>query len=68
MARIRTSNWTDGRHGTETAHLPRMLQQHREADMTELDERIAIERERAELLKRQMACGCPDRCDIDHDN
>ena len=45
-----------------------MLQQHREADMTELDERIAIERERAELLKKQMACGCPDRCDIDHDN
>lgn len=45
-----------------------MLQQRRETDMTELDERIAIERERAELLKRQMACGCPDRCDIDHDN
>lgn len=36
--------------------------------MTELDERITSERERAELLKRQMACGCPDRCDIDHDN
>ena len=46
----------------------RMLQQHRETEMTELDERIAIERERAELLKKQMACGCPDRCDIDHDN
>jgi hypothetical protein len=45
-----------------------MLQQHRETEMTELDERIAIERERAELLKKQMACGCPDRCDIDHDN
>ena len=48
--------------------IPHMLQQHREVDMTELDERIVIERERAELLKRQMACGCPDRCDIDHDN
>jgi hypothetical protein len=47
---------------------PDMLQQHREAEMTELDERIAIERERAELLKKQMACGCPDRCDVDHDN
>ena len=68
IARIRTSNWTDGGLGTETAHLPDMLQQHREADMTELDERMAIERERAELLKKQMACGCPDRCDIDHDN
>jgi hypothetical protein len=45
-----------------------MLQRHTEAQMTELDERIAIERERAELLKKQMACGCPDRCDIDHDN
>ena len=45
-----------------------MLQRHTEAHMTELDERIAIERERAELLKKQMACGCPDRCDIDHDN
>ena len=47
---------------------PDMLQQHREADMTELDERMAIERERAELLRKQLACGCPDRCDIDHDN
>ena len=47
---------------------PRMLQQQRETEMTELDERIAIERERAELLRKQMACGCPDRCDIDHDN
>jgi len=46
----------------------RMLQQRRETEMTELDERIAIERERAELLRKQMACGCPDRCDIDHDN
>jgi hypothetical protein len=46
---------------------PPMLQQ-QEVHMTELDERIANERERAELLKRQMACGCPDRCDIDHDN
>jgi hypothetical protein len=46
---------------------PPMLQQ-QEAHMTELDERIAVERERAELLKRQLACGCPDRCDIDHDN
>ena len=36
--------------------------------MTELDERIAIERERAELLRKQLACECPDRCDIDHDN
>jgi hypothetical protein len=45
-----------------------MLQQNRETEMTELDERIAIERERAELLRKQMACGCPDRCDIDHDN
>lgn len=45
-----------------------MLQQHREAEMTELDERMAAERERAELLRKQMACGCPDRCDIDHDN
>src|SRR5687768_569448 len=68
IASIRTSNGTDGRFGTETAHLPRMLQQHQEAQMTELDERIAIERERAELLRKQMACGCPDRCDIDHDN
>jgi len=49
------------------AHPP-MLQQGRETEMTELDERIAIERERAELLRKQMACGCPDRCDIDHDN
>ncbi len=45
-----------------------MLQQHQEAEMTELDERMAAERERAELLRKQMACGCPDRCDIDHDN
>ncbi len=45
-----------------------MLQQQRETEMTELDERIAIERERAELLRKQLACGCPDRCDIDHDN
>jgi hypothetical protein len=45
-----------------------MLHQHQEAEMTELDERITSERERAELLKRQMACGCPDRCDVDHDN
>jgi hypothetical protein len=29
---------------------------------------MAIERERAELLRKQLACGCPDRCDIDHDN
>ena len=49
-------------------HLQDMLQRHTEAQMTELDERIAIERERAELLRKQMACGCPDRCDIDHDN
>lgn len=68
MTHIRTSNWTDGEIGTETAYFLAMLQQHQEAHMTELDERIAIERERAELLKRQMACGCPDRCDIDHDN
>ena len=54
--------------GTETAYSLAMLQQHREAEMTELDERMANERERAELLKKQMACGCPDRCDIDHDN
>jgi len=47
---------------------PPMLQERRETEMTELDERIAIERERAELLRKQMACGCPDRCDIDHDN
>jgi hypothetical protein len=46
---------------------PPMLQE-RETEMTELEERIAIERERAELLRKQMACGCPDRCDIDHDN
>ena len=45
-----------------------MLQQHQEAQMTELDERIQSERERAELLRKQLACGCPDRCDIDHDN
>src|SRR5688572_19348193 len=68
IARIQTRNWADGHVGTETANFPRMLEQHREAQMTELDERIAIERERAELLKKQMACGCPDRCDIDHDN
>ena len=68
IALIRTSNWTDGTRGTETAQILSMLQQRRETEMTELDERIAIERERAELLKKQLACGCPDRCDIDHDN
>jgi hypothetical protein len=68
MARIKTSNWTDGSRGIKTATFSDMLQQHQEAQMTELDERIANERERAELLKKQMACGCPDRCDIDHDN
>jgi hypothetical protein len=44
-----------------------MLQQ-QESHVTKLEERIVVERERAELLKKQMACGCPDRCDIDHDN
>jgi len=44
-----------------------MLQQ-QESHMSQLEERIAVERERAELLKKQMACGCLDRCDIDHDN
>jgi hypothetical protein len=44
-----------------------MLQQ-QESHVTQLEERIVVERERAELLKKQMACGCPDRCDIDHDN
>lgn len=64
---IRASHWTDSPSGTEDATFTGMLRD-REVDMTELDERIVIERERAELLKRQMACGCPDRCDIDHDN
>lgn len=68
MDRIETSNLTDGSPGIKTATSHRMRQQHQEAQMTELDERIANERERAELLKKQMACGCPDRCDIDHDN
>jgi len=68
MARIQTRNWTDGSRGIKTATFSHMLQQHQEAEMTELDERIANERERAELLRKQMACGCPDRCDIDHDN
>ena len=44
-----------------------MLQQ-QESHVTQLEERIVVERERAELLKKQTACGCPDRCDIDHDN
>ena len=44
-----------------------MLQQ-QESHASQLEERIVVERERAELLKKQMACGCPDRCDIDHDN
>jgi len=46
---------------------PPMLQQ-QDSHVTQLEERIVVERERAELLKKQMACGCPDRCDIDHDN
>ena len=57
-----------GRAARKLPACPDMLHQQRETEMTELDERIAIERERAELLKKQMACGCPDRCDIDHDN
>lgn len=64
---ISASHWTDSHSGTEDATFTSMLRD-REVDMTELDERMVIERERAELLKRQMACGCPDRCDIDHDN
>ena len=44
-----------------------MLQQ-QDSHVTQLEERIVVERERAELLKKQMACGCPDLCDIDHDN
>ena len=68
MASIKTSNWTDSSRGIKTATFAPMLQQHQEAQMTELDERMATERERAELLKKQLACGCPDRCDIDHDN
>ncbi len=36
--------------------------------MIEIDERIAAERERSELLKKQMECRCPEICDIDHDN
>ncbi|HEV8230369.1 MAG TPA: hypothetical protein VGQ86_10445 [Candidatus Limnocylindria bacterium] len=45
-----------------------MLQRDREVDMTEIDERIEQERERSKLLKQQLACTCPEICDIDHDN
>lgn len=36
--------------------------------MTEIDERIATERERTERLQRDLGCECPDDCPIDHDN
>jgi len=40
-----------------------------ENDMTEIEERIESERERARLLQRELECECPDAaCPVDHDN
>ena len=40
-----------------------------ENDMTEIEERIESERERARLLQRELECECPDvACTVDHDN
>lgn len=38
-------------------------------DMTEIEERIEIERERAQLLRRDLACECPDAsCPVAHES
>lgn len=40
-----------------------------EADMIEMDERIEAERERATLMRKDLACECPDSsCPVAHES
>ncbi len=37
--------------------------------MTQIEERIEEERERAQLMRRDMECECPDRsCPVEHES
>jgi hypothetical protein len=37
--------------------------------MTEIEERIEEERERAELMRKEFDCECPDsRCPVEHES
>lgn len=39
-----------------------------DGQMTEIEERIDEQRERAELLRRNLDCECPDAsCDVEHE-
>lgn len=41
----------------------------READVVEIEERIEAEKERATLMRRELACECPDRsCPVAHES
>ena len=35
--------------------------------MTEIEERIEEERERADLLRKEFDCECPDTCPVEHE-
>ena len=40
-----------------------------EQHVTEIEERIQTQRERAEIMRRQLACECPDRsCPVEHES
>ena len=39
-----------------------------EVDMTKIEERIQEERERSKLLRKELACECPDTsCPVEHE-
>ena len=40
-----------------------------EADVTEIEERIELQREQTKILQEQMQCECPDpRCPVAHES
>jgi hypothetical protein len=40
-----------------------------EQDVTEIEERIQTQRESAEIMRRQLACECPDKsCPVEHES
>ena len=40
-----------------------------EQHVTEIEERIQTQRESAEIMRRQLACECPDRsCPVEHES
>ncbi len=40
-----------------------------EAEMTAIEERIAEERERGKLLRKELECECPDKsCQVEHES